>query len=115
MLKESSNVTTRPFLSFWKRARCLLVALAALFCVIYGLAPLPLEFFAPLREYARVVDDTGIAPGALYYTDVPQSNEAEMNNRDSIRYFTDKRVGPAVLAFLFSGFSLLLWVLIRRK
>ena len=44
-----------------------------------------------VRDYTRVVEETGIVPGALYYTDVAQSTESEFNNRDAIRYFVEKK------------------------
>jgi hypothetical protein len=93
----------------------LCLALAALWAVIQALAPLPVEHFAPVRDYARVVGETGIAPGALYYTDVAQSSDAEMNNRDSIRYRARRGVGPAVFVFLAGYFTVLLYLLLRRR
>ncbi|MDR2056218.1 MAG: hypothetical protein LBQ10_10185 [Desulfovibrio sp.] len=90
-------------------------ALTALWAVIHVLAPVPVEYFAPMRDYAQVVRDTGITPGALYYTDVTQSNDAEMNNRDSLRYFARRSVGPAVFVFLAGYFMVLLCLLIRRR
>jgi hypothetical protein len=50
-----------------------------------------------LREYARVVEETGIMPGALFYTDIPQSIEAEFNNRDAIRYFVKQKRNSSVV------------------
>ena len=93
----------------------LCLALAALWAVIQVLATIPVEHFAPGRAYARVVRDTGIAPGALYYTDVAQSTDAEMNNRDSIRYFVRRGVGPAIFVFLAGYFMILLFLLVRRR
>jgi hypothetical protein len=37
------------------------------------------------------VERTGIIPGALYYTDVPQSTDAEVNNRDAVRFLVHGR------------------------
>ncbi|MDR1660476.1 MAG: hypothetical protein LBR94_09125 [Desulfovibrio sp.] len=91
------------------------LALTALWAVIHVLAPIPVEHFAPMRDYAQVVRDTGIAPGALYYTDVAQSSDAEMNNRDSIRYVARRSVGPAVFVFLAGYFMVLLCFLVRRR
>lgn len=76
---------------------------------------MPVEHFGPMRDYARVVRDTGIAPGALYYSDVAQTNDAEMNNRDGIRYFVRRGVAPVVFVFLFGYFAVLLWALIRQR
>jgi hypothetical protein len=33
-------------------------------------------------------------PGSLYYTDVPQTVDGEMNNRDAIRYFSARPAKP---------------------
>lgn len=67
------------------------MAMGALILVIYVLAPFAVEHIGPLNQYARVVDETGIIPGALYYTDIPQSADAEMNNRDALRYRLEKK------------------------
>jgi hypothetical protein len=64
----------------------LAVALAALALFVRFIAPVPIEYIGPWKEYAAVVRQTGINPGALYYTDIDQSTEAEMHNRDSLRY-----------------------------
>ena len=69
------------------RLKRLLIALALLLGVVNVLAPLPVAHFGPMRDYAAVVDETGVKPGALFYTDVPQSSAAEMHNRDTIRHF----------------------------
>lgn len=74
-----------------KRLLRFFAALGGLIIVIYVLAPFGVEHIAPLKEYARIVDETGIVPGALYYTDIPQSADAEMNNRDALRYRLEKK------------------------
>jgi len=38
-----------------------------------------------------VVQETDIMPGALFYTNVPQSSEAYTHNRDAIRYFVVRK------------------------
>ncbi|MDR1777936.1 MAG: hypothetical protein LBR31_08945 [Desulfovibrio sp.] len=93
----------------------LTLALAALLFVVYGLAPLLVEHFGPMREYAAVVRDTGIDPGALYYSDVAQTNEAEMSNRDAVRYFARSGVSPFVLGFVFLYFCILLRILVKPR
>lgn len=62
------------------------IAIALFVLVMYVVAPFLVEEIAPFKKYAQTVDETGIMPGALYYTDVPQSAESEANNRDAIRY-----------------------------
>ncbi|MDR3320366.1 MAG: hypothetical protein LBS77_05525 [Desulfovibrio sp.] len=91
------------------------LALVVLVCIVYGFAPIPVEFFAPMREYADVVRDTGIEPGALYYTDVEQTNYAEMSNRDVIRYSTHSDVSPVVFVFVFLYFCILCYVITKRR
>lgn len=68
----------------------LAVALGLFWLVVFVLAPLPIKYFEPMRKYAEVVDRTGIVPGVLFYNDVPQSLDAEINNRDAIRFFSHK-------------------------
>lgn len=67
------------------------VAVAVLLFLMHVAAPFLVKHIGPLGEYARVVNETGITPGALYYSDVPQTVDAEFNNRDAIRYFTNKK------------------------
>ena len=77
-------------LSLPRRLLRLAVALGVLWLIIYVLAPLPVKYFGPMQNYARVVDRMGITPGALFYNDVDQSLDAETNNRDAIRFFVNK-------------------------
>lgn len=62
------------------------LALGVLWLVMYVVAPFLVKHIAPFQKYARTVDETGIIPGALYYTDVPQTTDAEANNRNAIRF-----------------------------
>lgn len=39
-----------------------------------------------LAHYGKVALENNIIPGALYYTDVPVSQESEQNNRDTVRF-----------------------------
>jgi hypothetical protein len=64
----------------------LCLALGVLAFITYVLAPLAIALLPPLRDYDRVVRETGITPGALYYSDVPQTVDGEFNNRDAIRF-----------------------------
>ncbi|MDL2279405.1 hypothetical protein LJC15_01910, partial [Desulfovibrio sp. OttesenSCG-928-G11] len=64
------------------RLCCAVAFLAALI----WLTPYLVAAFGPLREYNRVLEETDIRPGALYYSDVPQTVDGEFNNRDAIRY-----------------------------
>ena len=62
------------------------LAILFLLFLMYVVSPFLVKNFSPLGEYARVVNETGIIPGALYYSDVPQTVDAEFNNRDAIRF-----------------------------
>lgn len=78
-----------------KRLGRFVLALAIFWVIIYVVAPIPVKYFAPLRNYAAVVDKTDIKPGALYYSDVAQSLDSEVNNRDAIRYFVSRQTKPS--------------------
>ena len=74
-------------LSGWAR-----LALAGLFFwVLYLVTPTFIESFPPLREYAQAVEEVGVSPGVLFYTDVPVSIEAQRSNRDAIRFFVKEK------------------------
>ena len=53
---------------------------------VMQLTPYLVRAIPPLQEYNRVLDETGITPGVLFYNDVPQTRDGEINNRDAIRY-----------------------------
>jgi hypothetical protein len=55
--------------------------------LLYLVTPAFFEAFTPLRNFNQIVQETDIRPGAMFYNDVPQSIEAQMSNRDAIRYF----------------------------
>ena len=74
-----------------KRLTRFALALAIFWLIVYVVAPIPVKYFEPLRKYAEVVDRTNIKPGALYYSDVAQSLDSEINNRDAIRFFVAKQ------------------------
>lgn len=93
---STSTSSPQPSPSLPVRLGRLCVA-AAVFWVLYLVTPIFVESFPPLREYARVVEETGIMPGALFYTDIPQSIEAEFNNRDAIRYFVKQKRNSSVV------------------
>ena len=74
-----------------KRLGRFAIALGFFWFIVYVVAPIPVKYFEPLRKYAEVVDRTNIKPGALYYSDVAQSLDSEINNRDAIRFFVAKQ------------------------
>jgi hypothetical protein len=75
-----------PPASLPRRLLRLCLALGALLLIMYVIAPFLVENIPAFNKYAQTVERTGIIPGALYYTDVPQSTDAEMNNRDAVRF-----------------------------
>ena len=71
--------------SWPRRLFRLAVALGVLIAVMQ-LTPYLVQAIPPLREYNRVLDETGITPGVLFYNDVAQTRDGEINNRDAIKY-----------------------------
>ena len=68
----------------------LCIALAAMWLLMHVVTPKLVELVPPVRDYANIVHETGIMPGALFYTDVPQTMDAIYNNRDAIRFFVNR-------------------------
>lgn len=92
-LCTASDRAGQQNLSVTKRLVRFGIALALLWFVIYVLAPVPVSRLGPMRDYARIVDKVGVQPGALYYSDVPVTVDAEINNRSTVRYFGAKPSG----------------------
>jgi hypothetical protein len=88
---DSAVTTAEPgAVSPLRRFLRLCVSLGVLLLIMYVIAPFLVEHIAPFRKYAQTVEETGIMPGALYYTDVPQSTDAEVNNRNTIRFMVNR-------------------------
>lgn len=83
-----TSTRPQPYVSLPVRLFRLFVAVGILVAIMY-FTPYLVDAIGPLREYDRVVKETGITPGALYYNDVPQTVDGEFNNRDAIRYRKD--------------------------
>lgn len=62
-----------------------LLGLALIWAFVFVLAPWlqKADAVRPLAEYVR---ETGIDASALYYTEVQETGEAEMNIRDTFKY-----------------------------
>lgn len=57
-------------------------------CVLVGVvffARYPIQIIPAFNEYSQVVDRTGFHPGALYYSDVPITMEAEKFVRSAVK------------------------------
>jgi hypothetical protein len=91
---ENSLPSGSPGSSIVSGTARLILCLIVLLVIVYGIAPLPPACFGPMRDFAAVVDETGITPGALYYTDIPQSTDAEMRHRDALRYGKSQKAYP---------------------
>lgn len=88
--RDNASAPDGQGLSLPRRLLRLCLAVGGLLLIMHVIAPFLVNSIKPFRKYADTVEETGIIPGALYYTDIPQSVDAEVNNRDAIRYFTGK-------------------------
>lgn len=64
----------------------LFLGLFIIWVVIWKGTPILVAYCPALAHYGKVALENNIIPGALYYTDVPVSQEAEQNNRDTVRF-----------------------------
>lgn len=72
--------------SLWRRLARLGLCVFAAWVFFWVLTPLIVAHCPPLARYGKLCDDNDITPGALYYSDVPVTVDAEQNNRDTVRY-----------------------------
>lgn len=61
-------------------------ALFIIWLLLWKGTPILVAHCPNLAHYGAVALENDIIPGALYYTDVPVSPEAERNNRDTVRF-----------------------------
>ncbi len=78
--QQDLDTTDRPFLV---RLRSFVIALAGLVAIIY-LSQYPIKLIPAFSTYSDVVDENGFTPGALYYTDVHVTSDAEKFVRKAI-------------------------------
>lgn len=95
MSKTTASFTADHLAGRWFR---FLAATGILLVIVFGLAPLPIRYFAPMTHYVENAERNGIHPGALYYTDVSVSRMAEYNSRDTVRYFYELQKKRGALA-----------------
>ncbi|MDL2314120.1 hypothetical protein LJC36_03970 [Desulfovibrio sp. OttesenSCG-928-C14] len=95
MANQDSPQDALQGVSLPRRLLRLGIGLLALYLIIFVLAPLPIKYFPPMRHYSEQADKYNIHPGALYYSDVPITPEAERNNRDAVHYFYNKPMQDA--------------------
>ena len=69
-----------------RRLLHLAAGLFAIWLFLWVLTPIIVSHIPALARYGDVALENNIQPGALYYTDVPVSAEAEQNNRDTVRF-----------------------------
>lgn len=74
------------------RIRRLCFAIALLAGIVY-LAQFPITMIPAFQTYSTVVDQNGLHPGALYYTDVHVTGEAEKFVREAINLATADKTG----------------------
>ena len=60
--------------------------LLAIWLFLWVLTPIIVAHWPAMARYGEVAQEYNITPGALYYTDVPVSADAERNNRDTVRF-----------------------------
>lgn len=70
----------------WPRRLVRLAVGIGVLVAVMQLTPYLIRAIPALDEYSRVLDETGITPGVLFYNDVPQTRDGEINNRDAIKY-----------------------------
>ena len=52
--------------------------------------PVIIQYMPNFANYLDLVQKNNMDPTALYYNDVPITKEAEMNNRDAVRFTAPK-------------------------
>ena len=53
--------------------------------------PVFIQYMPNFANYLNVVHKYNMDPTALYYNDVPMTKEAELNNRDAVRFASSKK------------------------
>ncbi len=73
-----------------RRLLRLALAVSIVLLFVFVFAPFVIRHFPPMREFAQAVKEKDQNPGALYYTDVPDSTAAELHTRSTVRFFGNK-------------------------
>lgn len=84
---------TAPSSVPWPRRFARLAVGIGILVAVMQLTPYLIRAIPALAEYRRVLDETGITPGVLFYNDVPQTRDGEVNNRDAIKYGARRHSG----------------------
>lgn len=82
MTKWNTSMHTGIFPALLRLGACLL----GIWLFLWVLTPIIVAHCPALARYGEVAQEHNISPGALYYTDVPVSADAERNNRDTVRF-----------------------------
>lgn len=69
-----------------RRLLRLAACLFGIWLFLWVLTPIIVSHIPALAYYGEVALENNIQPGALYYTDVPVTADAEQNNRDTVRF-----------------------------
>jgi hypothetical protein len=76
------------------------IAVTMLWIMVGHICPAVIEAIPPFRRYADELDRRGIHGGALFYTNVEENAEAELQIRNTIRFLPrgplppEKNVAP---------------------
>lgn len=76
----------KPGMVFVRKLSRLGLGLWLIWFFLWVLTPVVVAHCPPLARYGDAALENDIQPGALYYTDVPVSAEAERNSRDTVRF-----------------------------
>lgn len=80
-------------------ARNVLKLVCICFCLWFFFAvltPFMEDRIPAWKRYNRIQEEQGLDSGALYYSNVPQTQEAEINMRRAVREGMDERIGKKI-------------------
>lgn len=83
-MNESQTARQETALGAFQRWTRFAIGVAAILVFAFVVIPW-LQSFGTAREIKRVVLEKNIDAGALFYSDIPESSEAEMWIRDSLK------------------------------
>jgi hypothetical protein len=69
------------------------IGIVILWAMVFHVCPAVIEMIPPYKLYADTAERLGIHTGALFYTNVAESTEAEFYVRNSLRFPTRSAPG----------------------